>query len=153
MDNNKRTKNPKRMPPGVKPKIENQGKILRRLMGYILKNYKLHCFAVGLLIILSSVANVIGTLFLKKLIDEYILPFVNETNPDFSKLFGALMYMALIYLVGVASTYLFNIWVGRIAAIAADCKSAGFKSTLVRVQPCPLMFACASSLWWCFFLI
>lgn len=108
MDNNKRTKNPKRMPPGVKPKIENQGKILRRLMGYILKNYKLHCFAVGLLIILSSVANVIGTLFLKKLIDEYILPFVNETNPDFSKLFGALMYMALIYLVGVASTYLFN---------------------------------------------
>ena len=35
-----------------------------------------------------------------------------------------------------------HLWVGRIVAIAADCKSADFKSTPVRVWPCPLMFAC-----------
>ena len=35
-----------------------------------------------------------------------------------------------------------HLWVGRIVAIAADCKSADFKSTSVRVWPCPLMFAC-----------
>ena len=35
-----------------------------------------------------------------------------------------------------------NVWGGRIVAIAADCKSADFKSTPVRVWPCPLMFAC-----------
>ena len=34
-----------------------------------------------------------------------------------------------------------HLWVGRIVAIAADCKSADFKSTPVRVWPCPLMFA------------
>lgn len=37
-----------------------------------------------------------------------------------------------------------HLWVGRIVAIAADCKSADFKSTPVRVWPCPLMFACPS---------
>ena len=37
-----------------------------------------------------------------------------------------------------------HLWAGRIVAIAADCKSADFKSTPVRVWPCPLMFACPS---------
>ena len=33
---------PMRGPRGAKPKIENPGKLFRRLMGYVLKNYTPH---------------------------------------------------------------------------------------------------------------
>lgn len=53
---------------GVK-KAGNPMKILGRLFGTILKYYKLSCLAVLILIIISSLASVAGTMFMKSLID------------------------------------------------------------------------------------
>ena len=46
-------------------RIENPGKILKRLMQYVLKKYGVHYFLVVIFIIISVLANVRGTLFLR----------------------------------------------------------------------------------------
>lgn len=106
---NKTAKGPGQgMAMGPKPKIENPGKIMRRLLAYILKQYRVACFAVIICIFISSLASVMGTMFIKDLIDVYIMPFINQQNPDFTSLFQVLSKMAIVYIVGVFSTWAYS---------------------------------------------
>ncbi|WP_143329150.1 ABC transporter ATP-binding protein [Clostridium beijerinckii] len=83
-------------------------KILKRLLAYILKEYKFLFFMVLVTIIISSLANVIGTLFLRNLIDDYITPLLNKSEADFGPLLKMIITMAVIYYVGVISTYIYS---------------------------------------------
>ncbi len=47
-------------------------------MKYVLKDYNFHCIVAVVLIVVSVLANVQGTMFMKNLIDEYITPFLIE---------------------------------------------------------------------------
>jgi ATP-binding cassette subfamily B protein len=97
-----------RGPRGAKPKIENPGKLFRRLMGYVLKNYTPHIIIVVICIFVGVFANIQGTLFTQTLIDEYIMPLLGTDNPDFSGLTQAIFRVACFYAVGVVSSYLYN---------------------------------------------
>lgn len=79
-------------------------KSLRRLMSYVFAQYKLHFIAVVACIILSTVASVVGSLFLQVLIDDYITPLMHDPAPDFSGLMKIIMVMGGIYLVGILAT-------------------------------------------------
>ncbi|MCD8082899.1 MAG: ABC transporter ATP-binding protein/permease [Clostridiales bacterium] len=81
---------------------------LRRLIGYILQKYKWQCLVVTVCILISTAANIRGTLFMKSLIDDYILPFVNQEEPPLFMLFRALLLMAAIYYIGVFCTWAYN---------------------------------------------
>jgi len=83
------------------------GKTLKRLLAYIWKDYKFHCIAVVISIVISSLTGVIGNLFLRNLIDDYILPFLGESDPSFAPLLQALLTMACIYYIGTASTFIY----------------------------------------------
>ena len=83
-------------------------KTLNRLMSYVFSKYKIQFIIVVICIIISSLVNVLGTLFLKNLIDDYITPFIGQKNPDFMPLIKAISYMAAIYLIGVVTTYAYN---------------------------------------------
>ncbi|NRY59007.1 ATP-binding cassette subfamily B protein [Clostridium beijerinckii] len=87
---------------------KNSLKILKRLLAYILKEYKFLFFMVLVTIIISSLANVIGTLFLRNLIDDYITPLLNKSGADFGPLLKMIITMAVIYYVGVISTYIYS---------------------------------------------
>lgn len=91
-----------------KSKLENPGKIMKRMLAYIIKKYKVACVAVIICIFVSSLASVMGTMFIKNLIDDYIMPFLGQQNPDFSSLLQVLSKMALVYLVGVVSTWAYS---------------------------------------------
>ena len=98
-----------RMGQGMKHgKGKDPMKTLRRLLDYIFKEYKFKLFLVIVLIIISSITQVISTLFLKTLIDDYITPFLGQSNPNFAGLFKTLCIMAIIYYAGTLSTYLYN---------------------------------------------
>ena len=73
-----------RRPMGKRPKVENPGKLMRRLMAYIMKNYAPHCILAVIGIFVSVLANVQGTMFMQTLIDVYILPVIGMKDPDFS---------------------------------------------------------------------
>lgn len=87
------------------PKVENAGKIFRRLLGYVMKNYAVHCVIVIICIVASVLASVQGTLFMKTLIDGYIKPLLLEPSPDFTGLSRSILRVAGFYLIGVAATY------------------------------------------------
>lgn len=93
-----------------RPQMEKgkAGKILKRLLGYVLKRYKIPCIFVVVFILLSSAANIAGTMFMKSLIDDYILPYINTDNPDFGPLLQALATMAIAYMIGVLSSWGYN---------------------------------------------
>lgn len=91
-----------------KSKRKVSGGSIKRLTSYIMKYYKVHCIIVLLLIVLSALANVVGTMFMRDLIDVYILPFINQKNPSFAALGHALLVMAAIYLAGTAATWGYN---------------------------------------------
>ncbi len=109
MSNNRRPGGPGG-PRGMKngPKAKNPMKTLKRIFGIILKGYPIQCVLVIVGIVVGVLANVYGSLFLQTLIDDYITPLIGSSAPDFTPLFKALATMALIYLVGAASTYLYN---------------------------------------------
>lgn len=105
---NNTRKVPGRPGKGVGPKVENPGKMLKMLMAYILKSYKIHVGIVVVAIFVSVLANVQGTMFTKTLIDQYILPLLQSDQPDFHPLAMAILKVAGFYAIGVASTYLYN---------------------------------------------
>ena len=96
---------PRRMG-GPKPKVENPGKLLKRIMDEVFKHYLPHCILVLVCIIVSALANVQASLFLKTLIDDYIVPMTKQATPDFSPLAGALVRIGCIYAIGVLAAWL-----------------------------------------------
>jgi len=95
---------------GPKPKVENPGKILGRVLGEVLKNYFFRFILVIVCIIISVYSNNRGIVFRETLIDDYIMPIRNAAaagqTPDYSGLWGAILKMAAIYAVGVVAVYL-----------------------------------------------
>lgn len=91
-----------------RPKGQNPAKTLKRLMGIILKNYTPHCIVVLLCIFGSAFVSVKGTLFMQTLIDDYILPLMSQSNPDFTPLATATMKLALFFIAGALMIYTYN---------------------------------------------
>ena len=86
---------------GPRPKVENPGKLLRRVLGIVFRRYGWACAVVGLCIVGSALATVQGSLFLKSLIDDYINPMLSSGSRDFGPLAAALLRIAGIYAIGV----------------------------------------------------
>ncbi len=91
--------NPREIPKGT----------VKRLAGYIFTGYRLRFTAVVVCILLSALAGVAGSMFLEVLIDDYITPLLTVVSPDFSGLLRAVLIMAGVYLIGMFSSYLYNI--------------------------------------------
>ena len=93
---------------GPKPKVSNPGKLLLRILKYVMKSYKFSCIVVAVCILISVLANVQGTMFMQTLIDDYILPMLGSSSPDFLPLAMAIGKVAAFYGIGVLSTFAFN---------------------------------------------
>ena len=93
---------------GPKPKIGHPGKLFVRIMKEIMKNYAPHCVIVLICIFISVLASVQGTMFMKTLIDSYILPLLGQENPDFSGLAAAILRVGIFYLCGALAAYVYN---------------------------------------------
>lgn len=99
---------PGRQPRGMKSQVKNPGELFLRLMKYVLKDYKFHCISVVVLIVVSVLCNVQGTMFMKNLIDEYITPFLLSDNQNFTPLAHAIAKVAAFYALGVLATFGYN---------------------------------------------
>ena len=83
-------------------------KTIKRLLKYVTENYKLQLAVVLVSIIISALVGVLGTQFIKYLIDDFITPLLGSESPDYSGLLNVIMIMAVIYLVGVVCTFTYN---------------------------------------------
>ena len=89
---------------------------VKRLLSYMKGKYLAGFIAVIVFIIISAGANVLGSQFLKVLIDEHIEPLLQEPNPVFTGLLKAILTMGMIYMVGILCSYLYN----RVMAVIAQ---------------------------------
>ena len=82
--------------------------ILKRLLAYMVKNYKVSFCIVVVCIVVSAFATMQGMLFVQSLVDDYIMPLLNAGHPDFAPLAHALAGIVVFYAVGVAASYAYN---------------------------------------------
>ena len=84
-------------------------KTFKRLLALIFRRYKVHMIFVFVCIIVSVLASVQGTLFIKSFFDDYITPLMNQVSEgkeaDFVPLLFALSRVAGFYLIGAVATY------------------------------------------------
>ena len=66
-------------------------------------------------IVLAAASNVIGSLFIERLINNYIVPLTKEKVPNYGPLATAIAVMFGIYAIGFLSNYLFNMLMGVLA--------------------------------------
>ena len=93
---------------GPRPKVENPGKVFKRILAYVMKQYKFQVILVLCCILLGVFAQVQGTLFMQTLIDSYILPLLAEKSNDFSGLLHAITRVACFYGVGILAVFIQN---------------------------------------------
>ena len=94
-----------RPPRGAKPTVANPGKVFKRIIGFVAKNYLLQCIVVLVCIVLTVFSTIQGTMFTKTLIDQYIMPLMQQTVPDYTELLHAIIRVACFYAVGVIAAY------------------------------------------------
>ena len=95
-------------PRGMKPTVANPGKVFKRIMAFVFEKYLIQCIAVFVCIIISVIASVQGTLFMKTLIDDYITPLIGAGTPDYTGLLHELIRVGSFYLIGILATFVYN---------------------------------------------
>ncbi|HIT53104.1 MAG TPA: ABC transporter ATP-binding protein [Candidatus Fimivicinus intestinavium] len=93
---------------GAKISAKDSVRVLKRVLGYMLRNYKFSFFLVIVCILGSALATLRGTLFMQSLIDDYIIPLAQAQSPDFSSLAAALLSLAAVYGAGILCAYAYN---------------------------------------------
>ena len=91
----------------TKPTAKLDARTLKRLLSY-LRPYRGKFIAVLFCILLTALTSVASSLFLQVLIDDYIAPLLLEASPVFTGLLKIILLMAVIYLIGVVSSLLYN---------------------------------------------
>ena len=90
---------------GPRPKIENPGKLLKRMLAYTFKDYAVQWIIIIICIVTTVLCTLQGMLFIGTLIDDYIIPLIGQQNPDFSSLASAITRVAGFYALGVISAF------------------------------------------------
>ena len=87
---------------------ENPGKLLKRLMGMLMKHYGVAIIIVAICIIINVLANVQGTMFKQRLIDDYITPLLKSETKNYTPLLHAIGRVACFYGIGIIASYSYN---------------------------------------------
>ena len=99
---------------GPRPKVENPGKVFKRILAYVMSRYKAQVIVVLCCILLVVFAQLQGVMFSQTLIDSYILPLLKAGSTDISGLAAAILRVAVIYCVGIAAVFVQNRLMARI---------------------------------------
>ncbi|MBA1392758.1 ABC transporter ATP-binding protein, partial [Lactobacillus sp. XV13L] len=66
-------------------------------------------------IVLTASSTVAGSLFIERLINDYIIPLTKQARPDFGPLWHAIVVMFGLYAIGFISNYLFSMLMAVLA--------------------------------------
>ena len=87
---------------------ENPGRLLKRLMGMLMKHYNVAIIIVAICIIINVLANGQGTMFMQRLIDDYITPLLKSETKNYTPLLHAIGRVACFYGIGIIASYSYN---------------------------------------------
>lgn len=121
----------------VKGDPKQDFKTLKRLLGYTFGKKKALAVVIVVCIILSAVTNIAGTYFIKVFIDDYITPLIGQQTPDLVPFSRALLLMAAVYAVSVATSYAYN---RLMINVSKDALKRMRDDMFVKMQKLPLSF-------------
>ena len=84
------------------------GKVLGRVLRYMLRSYGPLFLLVLLCILISAVATVVAATFPQTLVDDYIVPMLNSGSRDFSGLAADIVKLACLMGAGVVAAFAYN---------------------------------------------
>lgn len=87
---------------------KNTIKTAKRLLKYVTEKYKLQFILVFVCIFISAAASVSVSLSLKFMLDDFILPLVGQSNPDFTHFYQAMIVLACIFAAGIVATFIYT---------------------------------------------
>ena len=91
-------------------------KLIKRLMSYLTGKYKVLLGIVIFCILVASVTSVLGNMFIRNLIDDYIEPLLISGDKDFSGLANWIRTVAIIFGFGVLA----NLFQGQIMLVISN---------------------------------
>ena len=102
----KKQQRPERPPRGMMVKPQKGAfKPIFRVMRYVHKEYKFAFIVVVFCIVVAALASLTMTLFIRNLIDDYILPLMQTASPDFSPLARRLLTLLFVMGAGILCNY------------------------------------------------
>jgi len=134
---------PKKMPGGgraaamMAPKEKIPKGTFKRVLGYIMKDYKFQFITVVICTIITAVTSVIGIMSLGTVIDDYITPLLGSANPDYTGMLQFLMKIVVVLIIGIITTYLSN----RLMAVIAQGVLRNIRDEMfVKMQSLPIKY-------------
>ena len=114
---------------------------LKRLFKDLFTKYPVQLVSVVILILVSVLCNVQGTMFMQTLIDSYITPMVKDVaagqTADFAPLLGAIRKVMAFYILGIIATYAYN----YIMIYVSQGMQRYFRDTMfVHMQDLPIRY-------------
>lgn len=88
--------------------LKNGAKSFARLLRYMIGSNKIAWFFVIVCILISAFAQMQGMVFIQSLVDDYIEPMLVSGSRDFSGLAGALLKVAIFYVVGILASFTYT---------------------------------------------
>ena len=87
---------------------QNTIKTAKRLLKYMTGTHKIQFIIVFICIFISSAASIAVSLSLKFLLDDFIIPLIGQTDPNFAELYKALAGLGCIFALGVIATFIYT---------------------------------------------
>ncbi|WP_195444544.1 ABC transporter ATP-binding protein [Peptoniphilus harei] len=109
----------------------------KKLFSFIFKRHKFKLLGVALMVIISSLATISVSLFMRFLIDDYIMPLVNSSNPDFSNLLSMLIKMGIFLGIGVICSFTYS---RLMVAISESTLGEMRKTMFKKMQALPVSY-------------
>jgi len=89
-------------------RAQNVGETIKRTFSYISKHYSYKFVLAIILTLLSSMAGIISSYLFTPIINDYIVPYIGESNPDLNGFIRMLFVMGSVYVIGMLSSFGFS---------------------------------------------
>jgi len=113
------------------------GGTIKRTLRYLSKGNKGKLFLIVFCILLSALTGVISSYFFTPIINDYVVPYIGSNDPDLSGFLGMLGVMAVVYVTGVISSYVYR---KLISVVSTGMLHSLRKDLFAKMQRLPLKF-------------
>ena len=110
---------------------------IKRTFSYINIHYKWRFIFAIIFTLLSSLAGVVSSYLFTPILNDCIVPYIGIENPDLTNLINMLTILAIVYIIGIISSYAFN----KLISIISTGMLHDMRTDLFRImEKLPLKF-------------
>jgi len=93
---------------GFQRASREQRDVLLRMTAFVWRHYHWQMVTVLACIVVSSITSLVSSLFIRTLVDDYVVPLTQVENPEYASLAQTLFKLGLILLFGSICSYAYN---------------------------------------------